>query len=129
MGLTRAKDRVYLLHAFRRTFFGEASVGAPSRFLTEIPETLVEGGGAGQRRQGVGPRPRPLERVAHPGQLAGQVPGLARDPHIVLEAVVPRLQLVVGQGPVPDRRPLGQPVDPVALDVVAAVAEFMKVGA
>lgn len=51
VGLTRAKDRVYLLYAFRRTFFGEASVGAPSRFLSEIPDSLVEGGGAAQRRQ------------------------------------------------------------------------------
>ena len=51
VGLTRAKDRVYLLHTFRRTFYGEASVGTPSRFLNDIPEELVEGGGAAQRRQ------------------------------------------------------------------------------
>ncbi len=51
VGLTRAKDRVYLLHTFRRTFFGEASVGTPSRFLAEIPHDLVEGLGTAQRRQ------------------------------------------------------------------------------
>lgn len=51
VGLTRAKDRVYLLHTFRRTFFGDASVSAPSRFLGDIPETLVSGGGVAQRRE------------------------------------------------------------------------------
>lgn len=51
VGLTRAKDRVYLLHTFRRTFFGDASVSAPSRFLGDIPQELVSGGGVAQRRE------------------------------------------------------------------------------
>ena len=51
VGLTRAKDRLYLSHAFRRTTWGDSSVAVPSRFLTDIPETLLEGGGAGQRRR------------------------------------------------------------------------------
>ena len=51
VGLTRAKDRVYLLHTFRRTFFGEASVGTPSRFLSDIPVELVSGGALSQRRE------------------------------------------------------------------------------
>lgn len=51
VGLTRAKDRVYLLHTFRRTFFGDASVSAPSRFLGDIPQELVSGGAVAQRRE------------------------------------------------------------------------------
>ena len=51
VGLTRAKDRLYLSHAFRRTTWGDSSVAVPSRFLNDIPETLLEGGGAGQRRR------------------------------------------------------------------------------
>lgn len=51
VGLTRAKDKVYLSHAFRRTFFGEREVAVPSRFLQEIPEELIGGGNARQRRQ------------------------------------------------------------------------------
>jgi DNA helicase II / ATP-dependent DNA helicase PcrA len=51
VGLTRARDRVYLLHAFRRTFFGETEVGVPSRFLKEIPNELVSGGRTAQRRE------------------------------------------------------------------------------
>ena len=51
VGLTRAKDRVYLFYTFRRTVFGEASTGAPSRFLSHIPAELTEGGSVSQRRQ------------------------------------------------------------------------------
>jgi DNA helicase II / ATP-dependent DNA helicase PcrA len=51
VGLTRAEERVYLLHAFRRTFFGETETSSPSRFLNEIPRALTSGGSAGTRRQ------------------------------------------------------------------------------
>ena len=51
VGITRAKDRVYLSHAFRRTTYGMTDVGTPSRFLGDIPENLVSGGSSGARRQ------------------------------------------------------------------------------
>ena len=51
VGLTRAQDRVYLSHAFRRTTYGMADVGTPSRFLGDVPEELVTGGSSGYRRQ------------------------------------------------------------------------------
>lgn len=51
VGITRAMDRVYISHAFRRTFFGDSSVSVPSRFLNDIPDALTEGGSAGIRRQ------------------------------------------------------------------------------
>lgn len=43
VGLTRAKEEVYLSHAYRRTLFGNISYNAPSRFLREIPEELFKG--------------------------------------------------------------------------------------
>ncbi len=48
VGMTRAMSRLYLVRAFRRTFyggFGEAggSVMEPSRFLLDIPDHLVDG--------------------------------------------------------------------------------------
>ena len=43
VGLTRAKDQVYLLYAFRRTSWGQADVSEPSRFLDELPPEVVEG--------------------------------------------------------------------------------------
>lgn len=51
VGITRARDRIYLSHAFRRTFYGETEVTIPSRFLQDIPEELINGGSSSQRRQ------------------------------------------------------------------------------
>ncbi len=41
VGITRAKERLYLLYAFRRTFFGSSEPGDPSRFLLDIPRELI----------------------------------------------------------------------------------------
>jgi DNA helicase-2/ATP-dependent DNA helicase PcrA len=43
VGLTRAKDRVFLLHTFRRRQAGVSEVSRPSRFLKDIPLDLLEG--------------------------------------------------------------------------------------
>ena len=43
VGMTRAMKRLYLVHAFRRTVWGQPEVQKPSRFLTEIPEELLGG--------------------------------------------------------------------------------------
>ncbi len=42
VGLTRARERLTLTHARRRSIFGAAGTGVPSRFLGEIPSGLVE---------------------------------------------------------------------------------------
>lgn len=51
VGLTRAEDRVFISHAFRRTFFGESNVSIPSRFLRDLPSELLESKSTRQRRQ------------------------------------------------------------------------------
>jgi DNA helicase-2/ATP-dependent DNA helicase PcrA len=43
VGLTRAKQKVYLVRAFRRSLMGNSNVNRPSRFLDDIPEHLVAG--------------------------------------------------------------------------------------
>jgi len=43
VGVTRAKERLYFIHTFRRTLYGESSVREPSRFLRDIPTHLVKG--------------------------------------------------------------------------------------
>lgn len=45
VGITRAKERLYLTFAGRRLFFGQRSNNPPSRFLIDIPESLTEGSG------------------------------------------------------------------------------------
>ncbi len=52
VGITRAKDQLYLSHAFRRMTWGRADVSTPSRFLNDLPLELTSaGGGAKKRRQ------------------------------------------------------------------------------
>jgi DNA helicase-2/ATP-dependent DNA helicase PcrA len=43
VGITRAKNRVYLVRAFRRNMMGGSNVNAPSRFLKDIPAALTAG--------------------------------------------------------------------------------------
>lgn len=43
VGITRTKDRLYLLRAFRRRTFGTSSIADPSRYLEDFPPELVEG--------------------------------------------------------------------------------------
>ncbi|MFN0242585.1 MAG: ATP-dependent helicase [Planctomycetota bacterium] len=43
VGITRARERLYITHAATRQYFGEQSFRSPSRFLDEIPPELIEG--------------------------------------------------------------------------------------
>jgi len=43
VGLTRAEDRLYLTHAFRRVRYGESELSEPSCFLDDIPPELIAG--------------------------------------------------------------------------------------
>lgn len=44
VGITRAQDRLFLSHARQRRRFGGTQTGQPSRFLAEIPESLIDEG-------------------------------------------------------------------------------------
>ncbi|MDH5696603.1 MAG: ATP-binding domain-containing protein, partial [Dehalococcoidia bacterium] len=48
VGITRAKQRVYLVHAFRRSLMGSSTVNRPSRFLEDIPQQLIASSGLWQ---------------------------------------------------------------------------------
>jgi len=45
VGITRAKNLLYLTYAARRLYFGEKVSNPPSRFIIDIPEELLQGGG------------------------------------------------------------------------------------
>jgi DNA helicase-2/ATP-dependent DNA helicase PcrA len=45
VGVTRAQQRVYLLHTYHRNLFGSSSATLPSRFLQDIPKQLISGKG------------------------------------------------------------------------------------
>jgi DNA helicase-2/ATP-dependent DNA helicase PcrA len=82
VGMTRARKRLYLLHAFQRTQWGQSEINPPSRFLDDIPKELTLAsarvGGLGtayrQSTSWSGPPKISPEKVARPvGQFkAGQ---------------------------------------------------------
>jgi DNA helicase-2/ATP-dependent DNA helicase PcrA len=77
VGVTRAMDRVYLLHCFRRSAWGDAELGRPSRFLDDLPPALIAGAGEHLDRR-VGRRAR-RDRL---------LPGLARPAQAERRAVL-----------------------------------------
>ncbi len=61
VGITRARERLYVTHAWSRSLFGSTQYNPPSRFLEEIPAELVDAQGniTGRRaygRQSLRPR-------------------------------------------------------------------------
>ncbi|MEZ4622672.1 MAG: 3'-5' exonuclease [Caldilineaceae bacterium] len=51
VGITRAKRRLYLVYAYRRTVWGDSNLQEPSRFLDEIPADQLTGMVNRQKRQ------------------------------------------------------------------------------
>lgn len=56
VGVTRAKDRLYLIRAFRRTLYGRGQVNEPSRFLRDVADAQAGQPAAapGENRQAAG---------------------------------------------------------------------------
>ncbi|WIF94062.1 DNA helicase PcrA [Caminicella sporogenes] len=53
VGITRAKEELYLTHAFMRTLYGRTNVNPVSRFIDEIPKNLIEEGGEKRNIRGI----------------------------------------------------------------------------
>ena len=51
VGITRAKQHLYLVHAFRRTLYGSTETYPPSQYLDDIPRQLINGQGMRVRQQ------------------------------------------------------------------------------
>jgi DNA helicase-2/ATP-dependent DNA helicase PcrA len=71
VGMTRARQRLYLTYAARRAQFGESSGRTPSRFFRDLPRELLQGTASaiqGKRRDWVDP-PTPEERQTPPLRL------------------------------------------------------------
>jgi len=54
VGITRAREQIFLITAFSRTIFGKTERYVPSRFIDEIPTDLVEIRNGGYRGFGMG---------------------------------------------------------------------------
>lgn len=55
VGITRARERLYLTHAYSRTLWGDSQYNPPSRFLNEIPAQLMREREGGFRRSSYSP--------------------------------------------------------------------------
>lgn len=65
VGFTRAKERLYLLRAFRRGFRGGSEPSTPSRFLVDVPpQLLVSPSGASLSSERPAQAPAPRRRTA-----------------------------------------------------------------
>ncbi|MCJ7786811.1 hypothetical protein MUP06_01165, partial [Patescibacteria group bacterium] len=42
VGITRAKEKLYLTFCLKRTLYGSIQANPPSRFLSDIPTQLIE---------------------------------------------------------------------------------------
>jgi DNA helicase-2/ATP-dependent DNA helicase PcrA len=83
VGITRAKERVYLVHALRRSLMGGSAHNPPSRFLGDIPSHLLASPGA------------PLSKRAHPHPSAiTHIPsaGKEHEPQAVETRTLPPLK-------------------------------------
>lgn len=87
VGFTRAMRRLYLVRAYRRSFFGEAQVTEPSRFLEDIPLELLSGHSSSKATRAGGLRSAPGRRAnwdedynqdSHPQRESGRVYGSGR---------------------------------------------------
>jgi DNA helicase-2/ATP-dependent DNA helicase PcrA len=68
VGITRAQDKLYLTSAWQRMLFGGSSYNPPSRFLQEIPDTLMSKAPKRQRKA-------PADRAAASGPRTTVSPG------------------------------------------------------
>ena len=96
VGITRARRRLYLTHAWSRTLFGGTQYNPPSRFLDEIPADLVRdveghrrasrsgrvygGGGGGWRSGGERRRPGGLRVAAGKDRIVERALESSRKP-------------------------------------------------
>jgi DNA helicase-2/ATP-dependent DNA helicase PcrA len=67
VAVTRACDRLYLLHARERTYFGEFQANAPSEFLLDLPAELIETAAVGNGHDR-SLRPHGFEKVILPDE-------------------------------------------------------------
>ncbi len=100
VGMTRARKRLYLLHAFQRTVWGRAEINARSRFVDDIPANLTIGASAGQND--------PLRRAA---SWSGGPPRLDDPGEPQLKAGQRVFHAKFGEGIVIQSKPMGNDVE------------------
>ncbi len=107
VAVTRAKDRLYLLRAFRRMLYGRSEMNQPSRFLKDVARLPgVRNDAAGRRAAGAADRADSYDALAERGRYGGMFGG--RSP------VRGREDAPRSQPPRPAPRSAGRPDEPPA---------------
>ena len=76
VGITRARTRLFITHAWSRSLFGNTQYNPPSRFLEEIPAELMDAKGNVTGRSSYGRQSvRPRDRGRPPEYRRGEVGG------------------------------------------------------
>lgn len=78
VGITRARQRLYLTHAWSRTIHGTSLYNPPSRFLEEIPEELVDDRGSSLSRTDRSGYRRGADRTSDSSRVTGSFAGRDR---------------------------------------------------
>ncbi|MGD9849502.1 MAG: ATP-dependent helicase [Desulfuromonas sp.] len=112
VGMTRARERLFLTAAGRRRVYGSYQFNPPSRFLTEVPPHLLAGRGSAPLRQ----------PAAHNlASLFEQLPRTDQDEAIAALPVVERPPAPPSPGP---RLAAAEPV----IEVEAGAAPTLRIG-
>lgn len=80
VGVTRAQDRLYLTHTFRRTMYGSSDVCEASRFLSDIPTQLQVSGDEVDLTRSTGRRQPGRARAGLDGGSRGPLGDRVRTP-------------------------------------------------
>src|SRR5690606_31143043 len=110
---TRAKDRLYLVHAHHRSTYGVGAQADASRFLAELPEELLS------TERSASPFRRGGARWAGPGDEGGWLPGGYRSPTRRVREPLRPISLPALSAP----RPVGRQLDAARERVAAASYE------
>ncbi|CAN5490131.1 UvrD-helicase domain-containing protein [soil metagenome] len=113
VGMTRAKDRLYLVHAHHRSTYGVGAQSDPSRFLSELPEELL----LAQRSEA--PTRRGGQRWAGTDDSSGWLPSGYRSPTRRVQEPLRPISLPDLSAP----RPMGRQLDAARARVASATYE------
>jgi ATP-dependent DNA helicase UvrD/PcrA len=114
VGITRARQRLFITHAWSRSLFGATQYNPPSRFVDEIPADIVQSTGnvsgrSSYGRQSLRPRDRGLGDVPAFHRRSRRVEGDAGDRTDAHRERVVEAAIAAG------RRPAPEPRDPTRL--------------
>jgi DNA helicase-2/ATP-dependent DNA helicase PcrA len=82
VGITRAREKLYVSRAHLRMAWGQTSYNPPSRFLEELPEHLMDWRRVASTVQSTPALSRAADRVVNSGIRARSAPGLRAIPNL-----------------------------------------------